>query len=162
MRVYNSSAKISKGVLLLPPSDVYVRTFLYLLYTLIKLYYTKALSHPVSSMAPDWILLLWRPRTLATLCDSATTFQEEPDGLQSIGSHRVRHDGNDLALTHVVLIRLLLLDFWKFMIRFHRTKMLDCQGKKSLCKRTDLWLPRGRAGEGGGPGIRRCKLLHIE
>ena len=29
------------GVLFLPPSDAYVRSFLYLLYTLIKLYYTK-------------------------------------------------------------------------------------------------------------------------
>ena len=38
---------------LLPPSDAYVRSFLYLLYTLIKLYYTKALSDPASSLAPD-------------------------------------------------------------------------------------------------------------
>ena len=29
------------GVLFLPPSDAYVRSFLYLLYTLIKLYYTQ-------------------------------------------------------------------------------------------------------------------------
>ena len=29
------------GVFFLPPSDAYVRTFVYLLYTLIKLYYTK-------------------------------------------------------------------------------------------------------------------------
>ena len=29
-----------RGVLFLPPSDAYVRSFLYLLYTLIKLYYT--------------------------------------------------------------------------------------------------------------------------
>ena len=32
------------GVLFLPPSDAYVRSFLYLLYTLIKCYYTKALK----------------------------------------------------------------------------------------------------------------------
>ena len=32
----------------MPPSDAYVRSFLYLLYTLIKLYYTKALSNPAS------------------------------------------------------------------------------------------------------------------
>ena len=31
-------------------------------YTLIKLYYTKALSNQASSLAPDWILLLWGPR----------------------------------------------------------------------------------------------------
>ena len=40
-------------VLFLPPSDAYVRSFLYLLYTLIKLYYTKALSYQASSLAPD-------------------------------------------------------------------------------------------------------------
>ena len=40
-RVYNSIANTSKGVLFLPHSDAYDRSFLYLLYTLIKLYYTK-------------------------------------------------------------------------------------------------------------------------
>ena len=39
-RVYNFIANTSKGVLFLPPSDAYVRSFLYLLYTLIKLYHT--------------------------------------------------------------------------------------------------------------------------
>ena len=52
-RGYNSIANTSKWVLFLPPSDVYVRRFLYLLYTLIKLYYTKALSDPALSLAPD-------------------------------------------------------------------------------------------------------------
>ena len=52
-RVYNFIANISKGVLFLPPSDAYVRSFLYLRYTLIKLYYTKALSNQASSLAPD-------------------------------------------------------------------------------------------------------------
>ena len=37
-RVNNSMANTSKGVLFLPPSDAYVRSFLYILYTLIKLY----------------------------------------------------------------------------------------------------------------------------
>ena len=49
-RVYNFIANSSKGVLFLPPSDVYVRSFLYLLYPLIKLYYTKALSDQASSL----------------------------------------------------------------------------------------------------------------
>ena len=49
---YNSIKKYFRGTLL-PPSDAYVRSFLYLLYTLIKLYYTKALSDPASSLAPD-------------------------------------------------------------------------------------------------------------
>ena len=39
-RVYNFIVNTSKQVLFLPPSDAYVRSFLYLLYTLIKLYYT--------------------------------------------------------------------------------------------------------------------------
>ena len=52
-RVYNSIANTSKGVLFLTSFDAYVRTFLYLLYALIKLYYTKALSDQASSLAPD-------------------------------------------------------------------------------------------------------------
>ena len=52
-RVYNSIANTSKWVLFLPPSDVYVRGFLDLLYTLTKLYYTKALSDQASSLALD-------------------------------------------------------------------------------------------------------------
>ena len=38
--VYNFIVNTSKRVLFLPPSDAYVRSFLYLLYTLIKLNYT--------------------------------------------------------------------------------------------------------------------------
>ena len=52
-RVYNSTANTSEGVLFLPTSDVYVRSFLCLLYTLIKLYYTKGLSDQALSLAPD-------------------------------------------------------------------------------------------------------------
>ena len=52
-RVYNSIANTSKGVLFLPPSDVNVRSFLYLFYTLIKLDYTKSLSDQASSLASD-------------------------------------------------------------------------------------------------------------
>ena len=52
--------------LFLPPSDVSVRSFLYLFYTLIKLYYTKALSGKASSLAPDRIPLLQRPRILVS------------------------------------------------------------------------------------------------
>ena len=40
-RLYNFIANTRTWVLFLPPSDAYVRRFLYLLYTLIKLYYTK-------------------------------------------------------------------------------------------------------------------------
>ena len=64
--LYNIQLKTSRGVLFLPPSDAYVRSFLYLLYTLIKLYYTKALSNQASSLAPDWILLFRGPRIPAS------------------------------------------------------------------------------------------------
>ena len=62
----NSIANTSEGVLFLPSSDVYVRSFLYLFYTLIKLYYTKALSDQASSLATNGILLLQRPRILVS------------------------------------------------------------------------------------------------
>ena len=51
--IYNTQLKTSMGVFFLFPSDVYVRSSLYLLYTLIKLYYTKALSDQALSLAPD-------------------------------------------------------------------------------------------------------------
>ena len=57
-RVYDCIANTSKWVLFLPPSDAYVRSFLYLLYTLIKLYYTHTHTHkenyrPISLMNID-------------------------------------------------------------------------------------------------------------
>ena len=41
----------------------------------------------------------WQPTPVFLPGESPRT--EEPDGLQSIGSHRVGHDGSDLACTHV-------------------------------------------------------------
>ena len=57
---------LASGYSFCPLSDAYVRSFLYLLYTLIKLYYTTGLSNQASSLAPDWILLLQRPRIPAS------------------------------------------------------------------------------------------------
>ena len=74
--LYNFVVNTSMRVLFLPPSDAYVRSFLYLLYTLIKLYNTKALSDQASSLAPDWILLLQRPRIPVYSRDSTTTFHQ--------------------------------------------------------------------------------------
>ena len=73
-----SSFNTSKQVLFLPPSDVYVRSFLYLFYTLIKLYYTKVLSDQASSLTLDWIPFLRRPRIPASLRDSATNLSVFP------------------------------------------------------------------------------------
>ena len=53
LKVYNSIANTSEGVLFLPSSDVYVRSFHYLFYTLIKLCYSKTLSDQALSLAPD-------------------------------------------------------------------------------------------------------------
>ena len=56
MRVKEESEKAGLKLniqFFIPPSDAYVRSFLYLLYTLVKLYYTKALSDQASSLAPD-------------------------------------------------------------------------------------------------------------
>ena len=95
-RVYNFIADTSKQVLFLPLSDAYVRSFLYLLYTLLELYYIKALSDQASSLALDWILLLWRPRILASSCDSTTTFQYHNDGWMVYifpNQYSIKHQG---------------------------------------------------------------------
>ena len=49
------------GALFLLPSDVCVRSFLYLFYSLIKLYYTNALSNQALLLAPYQIPVLQRP-----------------------------------------------------------------------------------------------------
>ena len=51
-----------------------VRSFLYPFYTLIKLYFTKALSDQALSLTLDWILLLRRQRIPAFFHGSAKTF----------------------------------------------------------------------------------------
>ena len=60
-RVYNFIVNTSKRVLFLPTSDAYVRSFLSLLYTLIKLYYTHThtqKSHLTVSTSLFYILQL--------------------------------------------------------------------------------------------------------
>ena len=52
-KVYNALLNLAKWVLFLPSSDVYVRSFSYPFYTLIKLYNTKALSHQSLSLSLD-------------------------------------------------------------------------------------------------------------
>ena len=60
-----SLLKYNKGALFLSPSDVYVRSFPYLSYTLIKLCYTKSSEESIFVSAPDWNPLLQRSQTLA-------------------------------------------------------------------------------------------------
>ena len=54
----------SDEALFLPPCDVYLRSFLYLFYSLIKLYYIKSLSNQALSLSPDRIPFLQRPGIL--------------------------------------------------------------------------------------------------
>ena len=61
--------------------------FLYLFYTVVKLYYTKALSDQASSLAPDWILFLRRPSP-GIFCGSAAIFH--PGGSSGILQDKVR------------------------------------------------------------------------
>ena len=63
--------------LFLPPSDVCVRSFLYLFYTLIKLYYRKPLSDQAPSLAPYWISLLRRPRIPVSFTAQQQPFSKE-------------------------------------------------------------------------------------
>ena len=83
VRVHNSIANASKGVLFLPPSDVYVRSFLYPFYTLIKLLHKSSVWSslpelkspkgsfptsqllPVSTPRPEPIPVLWTPAMLS-------------------------------------------------------------------------------------------------
>ena len=60
-RYITSCRKLAGGAFFLPPSDVYVRSFLYFFYTLIKLYYKK-LWEIKPHHWPNWIPLLLRPR----------------------------------------------------------------------------------------------------
>ena len=52
--------------LFLSPSDVYVKSFLYLFYILIKHYTQMLWANQASSLTPDRIPPLWRPRILAS------------------------------------------------------------------------------------------------
>lgn len=65
-KAYKMTCKNWKGATLLPPSDVYVRSFLCLFYTLIKLGYTKVPSGQALSLAPHQNPFLWRPRIPAS------------------------------------------------------------------------------------------------
>ena len=82
--LYNTQLKTSRGVLFLPPSDAYVRSFLYLLYTLTKLYYTKALNGQASSLTLDWIFLLRGPRIPASWFNNNLSYSNHKETFFSI------------------------------------------------------------------------------
>ena len=71
-RVYNFIANNSKWVLFLPPSNTYVRSFLYLLYTLIKLYYTHTKKKFLIQNSSD---KLTKRSTICELFGSLGSFQ---------------------------------------------------------------------------------------
>ena len=155
-RVYNFIVNTSKRVLFLPPSDAYVRSFLYLLYTLIKLYYTKALSDQASSLAPDWILLLRGPRIPVYSCDSTTTFHL--GGSSGILQDKVRMLGALVfcSLSEHVFCRALLTLPCACVNEWHALREASkgpcsavpwwshtAYGRNLLGRYTDLPMPRG-------------------
>ena len=106
-RVYNFVVNTSKRVLFLPPSDAYVRSFLYL-------YYTKALSDQASSLAPDWILLFQRPRIPVSFCGWATTFHCHVKWVQLHGSLNSLWHCTSLGLWLKRIFSRFLMDILKF------------------------------------------------
>ena len=154
-------ANTSKGVLFLPPSDSYVISFLYLLYTLVKLYYTKNLSIQGSSRAPYWILLLWWPRILASLHGLATTFHHE-----GILQETVRMLGALVLCSHSKhVFCCTLLTLWCAWVNewytLHKARVEPCSvvlwwphmayGRYLLGVYTELLMPRNTHGSFGGP-----------
>ena len=114
-RVYNFTVNTSKRVLFLPPSDAYVRSFLYLLYTLIKLDYTKALSDQASSLAPDWILL--RGPRIPVYSRDSTTFHKWWDIIDFMAFLNSRTLVTEMKLNWLVHpIRLPLLQNQRFKL----------------------------------------------
>ena len=154
-------ANTSKEVLFLPPSDSYVINFLYLLYTLIKLYYTKYLSIQASSWAPDWILLLWWPRILEPLHGLPTNFH-----LTGILQEKVRMLGALVPCSHSeYFFFCTLLTLWCACVNewytLHKARVEPCSavlwwphmayGRYLLGVYTELPMPRGTHGSFGGP-----------
>ena len=154
-RVYNFIANTSKGVLFLPPSEAYVRSFLYLLYTLIKLYYTKALSDQASSLALDWFLLLQRPRILASF-RSATTFHLGgssgilQDKVRMLGAPVLCSPSEHISCCTLLIVRCGCVNEWNTMREASEEPCSavprlphTAYGRNLLGVYTDLPMPRG-------------------
>ena len=145
-RVYNFIVNTSKRALFLPPSDAYVRSFLYLLYTLIKNFITQKLW----AIKPHlWPRIEFSPRGQQSRCIQVIQQQpfimmekalathsstlawklpwtEEPGRLQSMGSLRVRHSW---------ATSLLLFSFMHWRRKWQPTPVFlpgESQGRRSL------------------------------
>ena len=73
--MYNIWLKTNRAGTLSAPLWCLVRSFLYLFYTLMKFYYTKALSNQASSLVLGWILLLRGPEFQCLLWFSSNVSQ---------------------------------------------------------------------------------------
>ena len=153
-RVYNFIVNTTKRVLFLSPSDAYVRSFLYLLYTLIKLYYTKALSDQASSLALDWILLLWGPRIPMSSNDSTTPFQD-CGSIPGLGRSPGGGNGNPLQYSCLENP----IDWGKKEMSYQSAERLDAAAKLlQLCP--TLCDPRDGSPPGSPvPGILQARTL---
>ena len=130
----------------LPPADVYVRSFLYLLYTLIKLYCTKALSDPASSLAPDWILLLRRPRTLesAWFSNNLSTLSHTPSRQWS-SKHCLSPGSGVLVNVTTSSVKQRQAWFLAVISMVQKLLMLCYQPKATGCRLEKRWARRSHA-----------------
>ena len=98
-RVYNSIVNTSKGVLFLPPSDAYVRSFLYLLYTLIKLYYTHTHTKKVKEESQKVGLTLNIQKTKVMASGPITSWEIDGETVEIVadfilGGSKITADGD--------------------------------------------------------------------
>ena len=122
LKVYNSIANTSEGALFLSPSDVYVRSFLYLFCALRKLHHTKALSHQALSLAPDWILLLWRPGSPASFM-----LQQRPFTCASVTLVKPKSVVQGQTLLHILHLAIILPGPKDYYNRMGKTRDLFLQ-----------------------------------
>ena len=74
---------------------------------------------------------------------------EEPDGLQSTGSHRIKHDWNGLACTHLTLHRKLGKPFSysndpQFWLHIRFSWKVTLKKKKKTTYQSDAWPTPGK------------------
>jgi len=81
LKVYNSIDNNSEGALFLPSSEVCVRSFLYIFYTLIKLYYTKSSERSRLVSGPRLNSSPLEAKNPGIFRGSATTFHFGDPGL---------------------------------------------------------------------------------
>ena len=101
--LHNIQVKTSRGVLFVPPSDPYVRSFLYLLYTLIKLFTQK-----LWAIKPRlWPRIKFSSRgQKSRRHNSTTTFQSQPQAATDLLSVFINLPFEDIPLWATLVAQL--------------------------------------------------------